>query len=111
LVHHSAAISPQTNSNSELSPFNGRGITNLEGLTSTGHHQIHRPWLSDDLSGRGDLLGSSVLATEALKDDATHVSGDGVMVLRLIGLAQRGESTGNLIFDASQVSSSAAYEA
>jgi len=109
LVHHSGAISPQTNSNSELSPFNGRGMTNLEGLTSPGHHRIHRPLLSDDLSGRGDLLGSSVLATEALKDDAMHVSGDRVMALRLIALAKRGESMGNLVFDASQASFSAAY--
>jgi hypothetical protein len=88
LVHHSVAIPPQTNSNSEPSLFNSRGITNLEGLTSLGHHRIHRHLLSHDLSGRGDLLGSSVLATEALKDDATHVSGHGVMVLHLIGLAK-----------------------
>jgi hypothetical protein len=109
LVHHSAAIPPQTHSNSELSPFTDREITNLEGLTNLGHHRIHRPLLSDDLSGRGDILGSSVLAMEALKDDAIHVSGHGVMGLRLIGLVKHGGAMGDLIFDASQASFLAAW--
>lgn len=104
LFHHSAAIPPQTHSNSELSSFKARGIINSVGLTSLGHHPIHRPLLPYDLSGRGGLLGSSVLATEAWKGNAMHLSEHGVLVLRLIGPDKCGESMGNLIFDASQAS-------
>jgi hypothetical protein len=87
LVHHSAAIPPQTNSDSELSASNSQGITSVEGLTSLGPHRIPRPLLSDDLSSPGDLLGIAVRATEALQDDVMPMSEHGGLVFPRTGVA------------------------
>jgi hypothetical protein len=90
LVHASAAIPPQAHSDLALSTSNGREITNLGGLSSLGHPRIHTRLLSDDLSGPDDLLGISVLATQALKHHVTHLSKHGMM-LPLIGVAKHKE--------------------
>jgi hypothetical protein len=92
LVHHSAAIPRQTTGHPRRSPCNARGITHVEGLISLGQHRLHRPLLSADLSGRGDPLGSSLLATEPVNNDVMHVSGDGSNGTPLIEVPRGGKS-------------------